>query len=107
MSLEESYRILGLREGASSEERFRVYRELRDRLTGKRENAPTAGLEIKYEQALVRIDQAIVISRDRYTSWIALRSFTPSRIGFWNAFLPEINPIPPARLLITAVVIAS
>ena len=32
-----------------------------------------------------------------------MSSFTPSAIGRWNALRPEISPIPPARLLITAV----
>ncbi|EPP29301.1 hypothetical protein CP082626L3_0741, partial [Chlamydia psittaci 08-2626_L3] len=27
----------------------------------------------------------------------------PSVIGLWKAFLPKMSPIPPARLLITAV----
>ncbi len=31
----------------------------------------------------------------------------PSESGLWNAFLPEISPIPPALLLMTAVVTAS
>jgi len=61
MTLEESYRILGLLEGASGDERFGVYRELRDKLESKRENAPTPGLGLKYKEALKRIDQAIEI----------------------------------------------
>src|SRR5688572_7004670 len=50
---------------------------------------------------------AMVTSLERYTSWMALRIFTPSGIGFWNALRPEISPVPPARLLITAVRTAS
>ena len=46
---------------------------------------------------------ATSIPSSRNTSWIRFSSFTPSDIGRWNAFLPEISPIPPARLLITAV----
>ena len=38
---------------------------------------------------------------------IALSSLIPSSIGRWNALRPEIRPIPPARLLITAVRTAS
>jgi len=48
-------------------------------------------------------DQAGVIERARYTSWIRFSSCTPSFIGRWNALRPEISPVPPARLLITAV----
>ena len=47
--------------------------------------------------------QASPISLQRYTSWIALRIWTPSAIGFWNALRPLIRPTPPARLLTTAV----
>lgn len=61
MTLEESYRILGLQEGASEEDRHRVYRELRKRLNVKRDKAPTSGLELKYAEALKRIDQAIEV----------------------------------------------
>ena len=46
---------------------------------------------------------ATPIDSSRNTSWIRLSSFTPSDIGRWNALRPEISPIPPARLLITAV----
>ncbi|MYA63435.1 MAG: leucine-rich repeat protein [Gemmatimonadetes bacterium] len=46
---------------------------------------------------------ATPIDSSRKTSWIRFSSFTPSDIGRWNAFRPEISPIPPARLLITAV----
>ncbi len=46
---------------------------------------------------------ATPIDSSRNTSWIRFSSFTPSDIGLWNAFRPEIKPIPPARLLITAV----
>ena len=38
---------------------------------------------------------------------MAFNSATPSAIGFWNAFRPEMSPVPPARLLITAVRTAS
>ncbi len=31
----------------------------------------------------------------------------PSGMGLWKAFLPEIKPVPPARLLMTAVLAAS
>ena len=41
------------------------------------------------------------------SDWIALSSTTPSRIGFWKALRPEMRPMPPARLLITAVRTAS
>src|SRR6478752_2882721 len=51
--------------------------------------------------------QAIVTSLVRYTSWIAFSRLTPSCIGRWKAFLPEIKPVPPARLLMTAVLTAS
>ena len=37
------------------------------------------------------------------TSWTAWISSTPSAIGLWNALRPTISPVPPARLLITAV----
>src|SRR5262245_60933378 len=50
---------------------------------------------------------AMVTSFVRYTSWIALSSATPSCIGRWKAFRPEIRPMPPARLLMTAVFTAS
>ena len=50
---------------------------------------------------------ATVTSGQRYTSWIAFKTAIPSFMGLWNALRPEINPIPPARLLITAVVTAS
>ena len=46
---------------------------------------------------------ATSIDSSRNTSWIRFSSLTPSPIGRWNAFRPEISPIPPARLLITAV----
>ena len=36
-----------------------------------------------------------------------LRSLTPSFIGRWKALRPLISPTPPARLLITVVLIAS
>ena len=45
----------------------------------------------------------MVIDESRYTSWMALSSCTPSSIGRWNALRPEISPLPPARLLMTAV----
>src|SRR5260221_2142658 len=51
--------------------------------------------------------QATVMSLLRYTSWIAFRSFTPSAIGRWKALRPLIRPLPPARLLMTAVATAS
>ena len=50
---------------------------------------------------------AIVTSFVRYTSWIAFNSPTPSLNGRWNALRPEIRPMPPARLLMTAVFTAS
>src|SRR4026208_1778038 len=50
---------------------------------------------------------AIVISFVRYTSWMALSSAAPSFIGRWKALRPEMRPMPPARLLITAVFTAS
>jgi len=46
---------------------------------------------------------ATSIDSSRNTSWIRFSSFTPSAIGRWNALRPEISPIPPARLLMTAV----
>ena len=46
---------------------------------------------------------ATPIESSRNTSWMRFSSFTPSPMGRWNAFLPEISPIPPARLLMTAV----
>ena len=46
---------------------------------------------------------ATSIPSSRNTSWIRFSSLTPSAMGRWNAFLPEISPMPPARLLITAV----
>src|SRR5437660_1336756 len=51
--------------------------------------------------------QATVTAGLRYTSWIAFNSSIPSFIGRWNDFRPEINPIPPARLLMTEVRTAS
>jgi hypothetical protein len=36
-----------------------------------------------------------------------VEKFTPSSIGRWNAFRPLISPMPPARLLTTAVFTAS
>ena len=53
--------------------------------------------------ALALSPYATSIDSSRNTSWIRLSSFTPSAIGRWNALRPEISPIPPARLLITAV----
>src|SRR5436309_1180086 len=50
---------------------------------------------------------ATVIAASRYTSWIACNRSIPSAIGRWNALRPEIRPMPPARLLITAVRTAS
>ena len=46
---------------------------------------------------------ATSIPSSRNTSWIRFSSLTPSAIGRWNALRPEISPMPPARLLITAV----
>ncbi|MCB0459072.1 MAG: hypothetical protein KDC74_03530, partial [Flavobacteriaceae bacterium] len=37
---------------------------------------------------------------------MAFKSSTPSAIGFWKALRPDINHIPPDRLLITAVLTA-
>src|SRR5438067_2481721 len=51
--------------------------------------------------------QATVTAGLRYTSWIACRSSIPSFIGRWNDLRPLIRPMPPARLLITAVRTAS
>ena len=51
--------------------------------------------------------QATVTEASRYTSWMALSSSTPSAMGRWKALRPEIRPVPPARLLITAVATAS
>ncbi len=59
MTFEESCRILGLSDGASQEERFRVYEDLRAKLNAKLESAPTSGLEAKYRAALERVDRAI------------------------------------------------
>src|SRR5262249_48356801 len=56
---------------------------------------------------LPQIYHATDTSLHRYTSWIALSSSTPSLNGRWNALRPAIRPMPPARLLITAVVTAS
>src|SRR5690348_7997064 len=50
---------------------------------------------------------AMVTAGLRYTSWIALSNSIPSFIGRWNDFRPLIRPIPPARLLMTAVRTAS
>src|SRR5579864_1106292 len=50
---------------------------------------------------------ATVTSGLRYTSWTAFRSCTPSFMGRWKALRPEIRPVPPARLLMTAVATAS
>jgi hypothetical protein len=49
----------------------------------------------------------MVTDSSRYTSWIELSSSTPSAVGRWNALRPEISPMPPARLLMTAVRTAS
>ncbi len=54
-----------------------------------------------------RAGYATVTSGVRYTSWIALSRPTPSLSGRWKALRPEIRPMPPARLLITAVFTAS
>ncbi len=59
MTLEESYRILGLKPGAKEKDRHRAYREMRDKLNAKQSNAPTPGLENKYREALGQIDEAI------------------------------------------------
>ncbi|MBT5815923.1 MAG: TonB family protein [Opitutales bacterium] len=61
MTLEESYRMLGLESGVSEEKRHQAYRELRDRLNAKCDKAPTSRLERKYADALKRIDEAIEI----------------------------------------------
>jgi len=53
-----------------------------------------------------RFPYAKVTSSHMKTFWMALRSLTPSPIGFWNALRPEIRPMPPARLLMTAVATA-
>src|SRR5439155_12128411 len=50
---------------------------------------------------------AMVTAGLRYTSWIACSNSMPSFIGRWNDLRPLIRPIPPARLLITAVRTAS
>ena len=50
---------------------------------------------------------AMVTAGFRYTSWIACSNSMPSFIGRWNDLRPLIRPIPPARLLITAVRTAS
>src|SRR6185503_6929116 len=57
--------------------------------------------------AAAPVPQAIVISRLRYTSCTALSRRTPSAIGRWKALRPEMRPIPPARLLMMAVLTAS
>ena len=59
MNLEEAYHALGLRQGAPEKERFQAYQTWRDRLREKRDKAPTPGLEVKYAEALKRIDEAI------------------------------------------------
>src|SRR5438874_181130 len=50
---------------------------------------------------------ATVTAWFRYTSWIACSNSMPSFIGRWNDLRPLIRPIPPARLLMTAVRTAS
>src|SRR5207302_8138528 len=50
---------------------------------------------------------AMVTAGLRYTSWIACSNSMPSFIGRWNDFRPLIRPMPPARLLMTAVRTAS
>src|SRR5439155_11998860 len=50
---------------------------------------------------------AMVTAGLRYTSWIACSNSMPSFMGRWNDLRPLIRPIPPARLLITAVRTAS
>jgi len=49
----------------------------------------------------------MVMSLDKYTSCTALRILIPSGVGFLNAFLPNISPVPPERLLMTAAFTAS
>jgi hypothetical protein len=43
--------------------------------------------------------QAAGTSLVRQTSWMALKSFTPSAMGRWKVLRPEIRPMPPARLM--------
>lgn len=59
MTFEESCQILGIEPGASQEERYNAYEDLRDRLRDKRDQAPTSGLKRKYSDALVQIEKAI------------------------------------------------
>ena len=49
------------------------------------------------------IAQAMVTAASRKTSWTAWRSSTPSAMGRWKALRPTMSPVPPARLLMTAV----
>src|SRR5205814_10414944 len=50
---------------------------------------------------------AMVTAGLRYPSWIACSNSMPSFIGRWNDLRRLIRPIPPARLLMTAVRTAS
>src|SRR5665213_1974722 len=52
---------------------------------------------------LGEVGHATVTSSLRYTSCTALRKAIPSTVGRWNALRPVISPVPPARLLMTAV----
>ena len=46
---------------------------------------------------------AVTIEADIVKQKMAFNNLTPSSKGFWKALRPKMSPIPPARLLITAV----
>jgi xylan 1,4-beta-xylosidase len=52
-------------------------------------------------------DHGTFTSGARQTSGMAWSNVMPSCMERWNTFRPEIKPVPPARLLMTAVAIAS
>jgi Sulfatase-modifying factor enzyme 1/PEGA domain len=58
MTTEEAAQILGLRTGATDEERSALFKEQRKKLDQKLAQAPTPGLEAKYREALRRLDEA-------------------------------------------------
>ena len=61
------------------------------------------GVAIGLMSAAASFVSVFVIRLGASPVWVSLLSSIPSAIGFWKAFLPEMSPIPPARLLMTAV----
>jgi hypothetical protein len=75
-----------------------------DRVFVRIHNWYEAGVSVS---ATVTLGDLVGPRQARYTSWIALSRAAPSFIGRWKALRPEMRPMPPARLLMTAVVTAS